>query len=97
MNVITKLKEEIQAIEDQAGQLDEKDYEALYKLLAVAYFKAKDVIELLEGENPIIDDSAALKEELIQANQEIIDLNTKCDHANGSIDRIIEIVAPGLL
>ena len=97
MNKIIELKQDIEVIEENAGHLDEKDYEALYKLLAVAYFKAKDIIELQEGANPMVDDSVALKAELLEASQEIIALNVKCDHINGSIDRIIEIVAPGLL
>jgi DNA repair ATPase RecN len=57
MNQIDKLTTEIEAIELQAGTMDPSDFEGLYKLLAQAYFKAKDIIELSKDINPIIDTS----------------------------------------
>jgi hypothetical protein len=48
--MIEKLKKEIIEIEQQAGELSIDDKEALYDLLVVAFFKAKDLIALLEAE-----------------------------------------------
>ena len=59
MNKIEQLTKQIQSIEEEAGQLDVHDYESLYKLLAVAYFAAKDIIELQQGNLPIVEDNAS--------------------------------------
>ena len=56
MNKIEDLKQQITEIENQAGDIDPTDYEALYKLLAVAYFAAKDIIELQDGNVPVAID-----------------------------------------
>jgi len=70
MSAIEKLYAEINKIEEEAGQLDPTDYEALYKLLASAYFKSKDINEYYYGGNEQVqtppDDSevVALKEQV---------------------------------
>lgn len=50
--MVTKLLEEIAEIEAQAGAVDATDKVALYDLLIVAYFKAKDTIEALQTMAP---------------------------------------------
>ena len=61
MNKINELKQKITAIEDEAAALDpakENYYEDLYNLLKVAYFHAKDIIELTSTMNPPVEDNS---------------------------------------
>ena len=44
MKVVAKLLREITEIEKQAESVDPQDKKALYALLIVAYYKAKDII-----------------------------------------------------
>lgn len=99
MDKINQLKHDINEIEDEAGQLDPKDYETLYKLLATAYFKAKDIIELHDEMNPIatepVDDSA-----LVEANVQIIELTAYKEEAaqviidlQSKITQVLKIVS----
>ena len=87
MNQINKLKQEITDIEDQAGQLEHEDYEALYKLLANAYFKAKDIIELQEGNIPIVKDDAS-EVALHDARSTIATLEVALDVANEEVSTL---------
>jgi len=81
MSKIDELQAELLDIEEQAGQVDPTDYEALYKLLAPAYFKAKDIIELSSGANPVaqepVDDT-----ELVAANVKISELTARASIEN---------------
>ena len=72
MSKIQKLTDQIASIEEEAGQLDEHDYEALYKLLAVAYFAAKDIIELQQENLPLVPETPSESSEDITALKEQI-------------------------
>lgn len=86
MNQIETLTTQIAALEQEASQLDEGTddyYEQLYKLLSVAYFAAKDIIELQAPDVPLTVDKgleAALndaEEALAEAKKVIIEQQSK--------------------
>lgn len=91
MNKIEQLTKQIQSIEEEAGQLDVHDYESLYKLLAVAYFAAKDIIELQQGNLPIVEDNASkvayndLQDALDVALTNVNAITMQLDEANNKI------------
>lgn len=61
MNKIDQLTKEIEELEEQAGTIEDTNYEALYSVLVTAYFKAKDIIELQKDLNPVIDEELTLE------------------------------------
>ena len=76
MDKIQQLQKEIKTLEEQAGEMDVHDYEGLYKILVVAYFKQKDITELMQEVNPVqnpemVAELAAAKD-LIKAQLEEI-------------------------
>lgn len=87
MNKIQELTNQINEIEEQAGQLDPTNYEELYKLLAVAYFTAKDVIALLQDNLPLVEDNAS-EESLIAAKGTIAVLEVSLEVSNTEVAKI---------
>ena len=75
MNKIETLKAEIKAIEADLPQDTTADdyHKRLYEILVVAFFKAKDIIELYDDVNPVIeepvDDGALVAANLIISDQ----------------------------
>jgi uncharacterized coiled-coil DUF342 family protein len=90
MNQIDKLKKEIEEIEQSVDS--ESSKADLYDTLVVAYFKAKDIIELYSGVNPVNDvskDSNKASEELTAAEATIESLKeelaSKANHLQSEI------------
>lgn len=95
MNQIDKLKQAIAEIEDQAGQMDPTDYEGLYKLLATAYFMAKDIIAMPTA--PAVDTTEveglrAAAELLRQRNEE---QRVELMDATKMLEAIVAIISKG--
>lgn len=63
MEKVKQNLDEIAAIETEAGGIDPTDKSALYDLLVVAYFKAKDTIILLQDTPASPDPVIAMKNE----------------------------------
>ena len=75
MDKIEELKAGIASIEEQAGQLDPTDYEALFKLLIVAFSAAKDVIVLQDGNVPVVtDNTTAIALEKAESTIDVLNL-----------------------
>jgi len=77
MNKIDQLKADIVEIEEN---IDTEDKSLLYDILIIAYFKAKDIIELYDEANPVqqVDDtSSETAEELVRAKETITSLGEK--------------------
>jgi len=72
MNQIDKLKAEIKEIEDN---IDTDDKELLYDVLIIAFFKAKDIIELYDEANPVqeVTDTSSEATEALEAANATID------------------------
>ena len=90
MDTITKLKQDIQALEDSVDE--DTPIEELYNTLVQAFYKAKDLAVALEQAVPIVDDSAEIIDGLkatiatLEVANEIyekesLDLNTKLHNA----------------
>ena len=94
MSQIEKLQAQISTLETEAAELDEASenyYEQLYKLLSVAYFAAKDIIELQAPDVPLTIDQG-LEAKLRDAEDTNKKLATENEYLNGSLDRIREII-----
>ena len=98
MDKITQLTQEIEALETQAGALQVDDYEELYKILVVAYFKAKDINELHADVNPVLN--LDMVEELATANDlnklqhdEILVLTNSNSYMNEQLASIEKIIS----
>lgn len=94
MTKIEKLQSQISALETEAAELDEAAedyYEQLYKLLSVAYFATKDIIELQAPDVPLTVDQG-LEAKLRDSEDANEKLRSENEYLNGSIDRIREII-----
>ena len=91
-----QLLEEIVAIEAKAPGLDQSDFEGLYTLLIEAYFKAKDVIVHLQEVTPeptkVVD-----TDHVDQLTFQLNESQTALVLANGKLDKLTEILVPGLV
>ena len=102
MDNINKLQQQITAIEEEAGKLDPTNYEELYKLLATAYFAAKDIIVLQTANLPVTEDKALKaslrdsEEALSKATTTIKDLTKSNDSKTKTLDQLTAILVPGL-
>lgn len=84
--MVETLQTKITELEQQAGTLptDTEDYyERLYGFLSEAYFAQKDIIELLQGNGPVVGDNAsnvALSDaqdalQLLRSNYSLLETN----------------------
>ena len=88
-----QLKDQIEELETQASTTSPDDKEALYDLLVVAFFKAKDLITLLEDEKPS-DVSEVLGKEITSLKANLDSLRTDYkDCSEALANRIQEIDA----
>jgi len=78
---LEKITTQIQAIEEEAGQLAEDDYEGLYKKLVKAYFLALDKIVLLEN-------STMQPSKVEELEDVIADLNLRLGVANTGVTEL---------
>lgn len=100
MHKIKELKQQIASMEDEVTKLNHADtsgdyYKKLYALLSIAYFASKDLNELYEGNIPIVEDNAS-KVALRDAEDTIIKLRTEVKQLQDIVDKVINIVVPGL-
>ncbi len=95
MNKITELKEQIVTLEQQASEMDEgaEDYyEQLYKLLSVAYFATKDIIELQAPNVPLTVDKA-LEAALNDSEEALVKAKKIIAEQQSKIVAILKIVS----
>ena len=93
--MIAKLKSEIEALEESVDSSIAK--EDMYDILVMAYYKAKDVIEMYESTAPVTNISEEelklVKDDLQSANITIITMTNQIQVLQEQLSHNTEVVA----